>query len=299
MFSRRTSARTRKSRERMLHLKVSSPRIVFFDLVKFLARFTKLGIAILVMVGVGIGLGYGWQKLFVENEDFLVNDIRIKRLDGSDKKYLSLERIVAKGGIDLEKRETIFAIDTDELKELIEGLPEIRSAKVSRRLPGILKIEVDEREPVAWVACRSLGIKELDRELGLLVDETGVAFKCDSKELWEAAKDLPVIMVHQAEAGEIVAGEAIGHEGLDFAFQLVKLANEKLEGVDRPVWVVVKDEIMLEMKTRDGVLATFSYYGQERQMEDFIKLNSHARRQAKDLAKVNLIPRRFIPVHYR
>ena len=106
-------------------------------------------------------------------------------------------------------------------------------------------------------------------------------------------------MVQTAEANDILPGEAIEHEGLRFAFDLVKLANDRLDGVDRPAWVVVQDEIMLEMKTLGGVLATLSYYDQERQIENLIKLNLHARRQAKDLAKVNLIPRRFIPVHYR
>jgi len=281
----------------MLHLKVSSPRIVFFDMVKFSARFMKLGIAILVMVGVGIGLGYGWQKLFVENDEFVVSKVEIFNPDGEGTKFLTHERFVAKTGIDLEK--TIFAIDTDELKKSIEALPEIRSAKVSRRLPGILKIEVDERRPVAWVACRSLGIKERDRSSGLMVDEEGVTFQCDSGELWEAGLKLPVIMVQTAEPNDILPGEAIEHEGLRFAFDLVKLANERLVGIDRPAWVVVKDEIMLEMKTLGGVLATLSYYDQERQLDTLVKANLHARRQAKDLDKVNLIPRRFIPVHYR
>lgn len=280
----------------MLHLKVSSPRIVFFDVVKFAARFMKLGIAILAMVGVGIGLGYGWQKLFVENEEFEVKDVSIFTPEGEETIFLTHKRFEAKTGVDLDQ--SIFAIDTDELTKSIEALPEIRSAKVSRRLPGILRIEVDERRPVAWVACRSLGIKERDRSAGLMVDEEGVTFRCDSEELWEFGLELPVIMVQSAEENDILDGEPIEHEGLKYAFELVQLATEKLDTADRPVWVVVKDEIMLEMKTVSGILATFSYYDQERQVDNLIKLNLHARRQAKDIAKVNLIPRRFVPVHY-
>lgn len=297
MFSRRTSSRTRKSRERMLHLKVSSPRIMFFDCVKFAGRFFKLGVALVVMVAVGIGLGYGWQKLFVENEEFVISKVEIFREGGEETRFLTHGRFVEKTGLDLKK--TIFAVDTDELCSAVEALPEIKSAEVSRRLPGILKVEVLERNPVAWVACRSLGITERDRKTGLLVDEEGVPFRCDSEKLWEFGEELPVVMVPKAEAGEIVEGEKLEHKGLKRALDWVMLAKEKLELPERPVWVVVKDEILLEMKTRTGVLATLSYYDQDRQVENLIKLTSHARRQGKELAQVNLIPRRYVPVHYR
>ena len=297
MFSRRTSSRTRKSRERMLYLKVNSPRIMFFDCVKFCGRFMKLGIAVLLMVGVGIALSYGWQKLFVENGEFEIADVKILTLEGENARFLTHQRFVSKTGIDLEK--TIFAIDTDELEASIEALPEIKTARVSRRLPGVLKIEVEERRPVAWVACRSLKIKEWDRKSGLLVDEDGVAFRCDSAELWKVGEKLPVVMAQSAESRQIEEEHTIEHEGLNFALELVKRANEKFEGVERPAWVVVKDEIMLEMKTLNGTLAMFSYYDQERQINNLEKLVSHAELQGKSLAKVNLIPRRFVPIHYR
>ena len=118
MLSRRTSSRTRKSRERMLRLKVNSPRIVFLDCLKVCSRLMKLGIAILVMVGVGIGLGYGWQKVFVENEEFEIADVKILTMEGENARFLSHDRFVSKTDIDLEK--TIFAIDTEKLQISIE-----------------------------------------------------------------------------------------------------------------------------------------------------------------------------------
>lgn len=297
MFSRRTSGRTRKSRQRMLALKVSSPRILMFDCLKFASRFFKLGVAMLAMVGVGFGLSYGWKKLFVENDEFLVSQVNLTTMEGEETKFLTHERVMSRCGIDAN--ETIFSIDTDELEDLLLELPEITGAKVSRRLPGILKIEVTERRPVAWVACRSLGIKERSRERGFLVDDKNVPFACDSEELWKYAESLPVVMARAAEKNEIVEGEPISHEGLGYALDLVKLADETLTGVEKPAWVVVKDEIMLEMKTLGGVVAILSYFDQKRQLESLSKLTSHAREQGKDLAQVNLIPRRFVPVHYR
>jgi len=297
MFPRRTSGRTRKSRQRMLALKVNSPRIMMFDCLKFASRFFKLGVAMLVMVGVGFGLSHGWKKLFVENKEFLVSQVNLLTMEGGETAFLTHERLMAQCEIDANA--TIFSLDTDQVKAALLELPEITNAKVSRRLPGILKIEVTERRPVAWVACQSLGIKERSRERGFLVDEKNVLFRCASEELWEFAKTLPVVLVRSVEKNEIVEGEPISHEGLKYAFNLINLAEEKLVGEEKPAQVVVKDEIMLEMTTLGGVIATLSYYNQERQLENFSKLTSHARDQGKALAQVNLIPRRFVPIHYR
>lgn len=268
-----------------------------FDFLKFGSRFLKLGIAMLVMLLVGFGLSYGWQKLFLENEEFLVQQVSLKTMYGEDTSFLDHERLVEQTGLD--PAATIFSVDTEQLKNSLLELPEITEAKVSRRLPGLLKVEVTEREPVAWVACRSLGIRERDRDLGYLIDADGFVFPCASNTLWDYAENLPVIMIQTAEAGEIVKGEVLKQKGLRYALELVNRAAEKLQGSKGLAWVVVKDEILLEAKTLGGVSATLSYYEQDRQLDNLSRLISHADEQGKSLAQVNLIPRRFVPVYYR
>jgi len=297
MFQRRTSNRTPKSRQRMLSLKVSSPRIVLFDFLKVGAKFLKLGLIVAVMVGVGFGLSLGWQKLFVENEEFTISELSLKTFEGEPPRFLTHARMLEQTGLDPDA--TIFSLDTDALAAKLESLPELTGAKVSRRLPGTLKVEVQERQPVAWVACRSLGIRERDRDLGLLVDSDGIPFKCSSETLWAFAEKLPVVLVGEMGDEKIVEGKAIEHRGLNYAFELIEIASELLVGIEKPVWVVVKDEITLEMKTLGGTHATLSYYDLNRQLTDFSKLVSHAQARGKELDRVNLIPRRFVPVHYR
>lgn len=281
----------------MLPLEVNSPRILFFDILKIGARFLRMGLAVLLMIAVGFGLKSGWEKLFVENDEFMISELLLKTFDGDEPRFLTHGRLLKETGLDPDA--TIFSLDTDELAESLEALPELTAARVSRRLPGTLKIEIRERQPVAWVACRSLGILERDRVYGLLVDSDGVPFQCSSEGLWEYGQKLPVVMVTEANVTEIVEGRPIEHHGLKYALDLVKISSEILIGTERPAWVMVKDEITLEMKTLGGTLATLSYYHLNRQLTDFSKLVSHARAHDKELEKVNLIPRRFIPVHYR
>jgi hypothetical protein len=282
----------------MLALKVKSPRIVFFDFLKLGGRFMKLGLILTVVMALGFAGRFGWEELFVKNtEEFGIKEVPLTDFEGEAPRFLTHSRIVETTGLDLEA--SIFALDTDELEETLGSLSEITEARVTRRLPGTLKIEVGERTPVAWLDCDQLGIVQRDRAAGLLIDEAGVPFKCASETLWDYAERLPVIRVLAAEEHEIVEGREIKHAGLQYALDLVTLASNSMEGMERPAWVIVKDEITLEMMTLGRTLATLSYYEQEHQLEKLTKVVSHARAKGRELASVNLIPDRFIPVHYR
>jgi len=297
MLQRHTSSRTKKSRQRMLSLKVSSPRIVFLDFLKVGTKAVKYSLLVALMVGVGAILNFGWQKLFVENEEFTINELPLKTFDGKEPRFLSHERIVKKAGLDPQA--TIFAIDADELRAALEQLPELTSAKVSRRLPGTLKIEVAEREPVAWIACPALGIRERDRELGLLVDRDGIAFQCASDALWAFAQKLPVLTTSAADSEQIVERQPVSDKGLQYALKLIELSSSHLADDQRLMRIEIKDEIILEAKTIDGISLTFSFYDLERQVSDFSDILAHAQYSGRELKKINLIPRRFVPVQYQ
>ena len=299
MFQRRTSRRrTRESRDRMLALKVQSPRIMFFDFLKLSGRFMKFGLILVAVMALGFAGRLGWEELFVKNtEEFGIKEVPLTDFEGEAPRFLTHSRIVETTGLDLNA--SIFALDTDELEETLRNLPETTEARVTRRLPGTLKIEVSERMPVAWLDCDQLGIVQRNRTSGLLIDENGVPFKCASETLWSFSERLPVIRVLEAEDHEIMAGREIKHAGLKYALDLVNLASNSMEGMERPAWVIVKDEITLEMMTLGRTIATLSYYEQEHQLEKLTKLVSHARAKGRELASVNLIPDRFIPVKYR
>lgn len=297
MFKKRTSRGSRYSRQQVLALKVRSPRIVFFQCLKIFRNVIRLSLLVGMAVLLGLGVSFGWQKLFVENEEFQLKYIELRNEGGNDPRFLTHSRVEERAGI--HPKQKLFALDLAALQEKIVALPEIELAEVTRRLPGTLRIKVKERTPVAWVACRSLGILERDVSEGMLVDEKGYLFRCDSDQLWEFSQNLPTIMVAEAGEEEVTDGEFLKHEGLQAALQLVLLSEKKMSGNERPAWVIVKDEIMLEMKTLGGVLATLSYFDQERQLMRLTQLHQHALTQGRILSKVNLIPQRYLPVEYQ
>jgi len=281
----------------MLELRVNSPRILLFDAVKVSGKLLKLGILAAIVMGIGFVGHLGYQKMFIDNQEFALREIPVTTAEGEEPQFMTISRILETTGID--PRASIFAFDIDEVEESLGQLPELSGATVTRRLPDILKVQISERIPVAWLACPSLGIEERSVEKGLLVDSSGFAFRCTTKPLADFAAELPVVFASVLPAGAIVSGEKIDHEGLSHALELAQNADALLKGDDLPSWVMVKDGIMLEMMTIGGTRSTFSYFDQEHQLAKFRKSMAHARSSGRELATINLIPDRYVPVTYR
>ncbi|MGZ8763654.1 MAG: cell division protein FtsQ/DivIB, partial [Acidimicrobiia bacterium] len=58
---------------------------------------------------------------------------------------------------EIVRGDALTFVDTEAVRDRVEALPRIASAKVTRSFPGTVHVEVTEREPVAWV---SLPVRE-------------------------------------------------------------------------------------------------------------------------------------------
>jgi hypothetical protein len=89
MFSKHTSRRTSKSRDRMLELRVRSPRIFLFDAVKLTARLFKFSVFGAIVVALGFGIYLGYQKMFIENEEFALKRIDLTNEVGEEPQFMT------------------------------------------------------------------------------------------------------------------------------------------------------------------------------------------------------------------
>lgn len=288
MFKKKT-ARVRQRNDRKLQLQVSSPRIVLFQSLRALQGMIKLA-AVLIIVGVGVWLGgRAIREHFVDNDEFLLRDLDVKT-NG----YLTYERVVEIGAIDLNG--TIFQVDIDELERKLAERPEVVTAKVERKMPGKILVELQERVPVAWVACRQLGLAGRNPLSGILMDKDGVIFQCEG-DLWEVAKDLPVIELLEAEEGAFIFGEKMNHKEAERALSLLKLIKDKLP--EDAGWAVSRITIQnfytMQVTSTDYVDATFDMYDHERQLNDLLAARRHAKDTGRELAWINLLPKHNIP----
>ena len=109
--------------------------------------------------------------------------------------------------------------------------------------------------------------------------------------------ELPVVLVAQVKEGDITIGKQIRHHQARRALSLLMLSTEKLQ--DRkwslPV-VAVRNDYSLEAATNTGVMATFGMEDHEEQVANLMALMDAASRKGESIYKVNLIPKRNIPV---
>jgi cell division protein FtsQ len=86
---------------------------------------------------------------------------------------VSAEEVVETSGV--RRGEALLLVDLGTVTRRVEGLPWVRSAVVSRDLPGRLRIEVTEREPVAWVGGPDRRVALVDADARVLAHRIGPA----------------------------------------------------------------------------------------------------------------------------
>lgn len=284
---RQNTRYTRDRSERVLHLRVSSPRIVFFQSIKA----TKGLIKLLILLGIiGAGGYYGTkyvQQHFLTNQEFALRHLK---LDTNG--FLDVNQVAEIA--DIDPSGTIFAFDIDGAEAKLTARPEIVRAEVERRLPDTVMVKIEERVPVAWLACPVLGMAGRNPNSGILMDADGVIFKCQGN-LWDVARNLPVIEVNNAEEHEFPLGDKMQHKDTERALSLIKLINEEVRGDWNVKRVAVKNFYSLVMTSSDNVEATFGMYEHERQLSDLIAARKHALESDRQLEWINLLPKHNIP----
>ncbi|MGJ8672328.1 cell division protein FtsQ/DivIB [Rubritalea sp.] len=293
MFKRKkTNTRyTRAKQDRILHLQVSSPRIVMFQSLRAMRGVFKLAL-ILTLLGVGGVYSYNYiQNHFLTSPEFSLRHLELKT-NG----YLNESEVAKIAQIDPSG--TVFSFDIDEAEERLIARPEIVTAAIERRLPDTVKVTLTERVPVAWVACPKLAMSGRNPLSGILMDAEGVIFKCQGN-LWEVARNLPVIEIQDAVKEEFQLGLQMTHKEAERALSLVNLINDKVQGEWDVKRVAVVNFYSLQVTSNDDVEATFGMYDHERQLSDLVAARRHSADTGRELSWINLLPKHNIPGKFK
>ena len=291
MFKKRTT-RVRHSKELIrLQVNVLSPRIVWFGFLKACRQTLK--VAVLVSLGVAAvwGIREMIRKGLVENKEFKLQAIELTPNPAIDER-----RLIKVAGINIDG--SLFDCDADKIEKALRALPELSAASVRREFPGTLVVEVIAREPYLWVAKLDQDVPPRDAGKGLVVDRQGIAFHCPPALLAEAEL-LPLIQL--GTGGEpLVAGKPVVHPEFDRLRRLYQMACQRIPGAEGWVYALRQNrEWSLELLSRDGTTACFGLGDHERQMNDLKSALDHAREKEQQIASIELIPERNIPVTLR
>jgi len=172
-----------------------------------------LSIAIVCLVVLGVGALLLWLPTLMRNADgklkasgtFLVKKIVIK----GNRRCLRSEIIKALG---LDSRQLIFSFSLTRARDRIKALPFVKNARLYRRLPDQLLIDIEERQPIALFYLEKL----------YMVDAEGIVIgRVPSGE----SLDFPVIS--GVSVSEWRSRPQVWNKLLKKATSLLKLWNER------------------------------------------------------------------------
>lgn len=292
MFKRRTSRVRRRRQVKVLRANVMTPRIFWFDVLRMAGGLARMAL-VLALTGLAAwGVWRGIETGLIENEEF-----RLRELVLNENPALDEIRLLNVTGIDPSG--SLFDCDPSGIESLLGGLPEIESARVTRRFPGTLAVEVTARQPRFWLACSEQGVVARDPEAGLLVDAEARVFRCPPA-MFEEARGLPVIELRGREP-VLVPGGRVEHPDFLRGRRLFDAALAATPSAAS--WV---DRIRQhkawgsKLLTRDGTEALFEHGNLERQMANLLVSIEHAAREHdKNIETIAVVGKRRIPVTYR
>lgn len=270
----------------MLHLHVHTRATLWFGFLGFIGRSLRALVLLALVAAAITGAGYLLKKGFYENDEF-----RLQAIDLNQNPALDERRLMEMGSINAHG--SIFSIDIGGLEAKLRALPELREVSVRRNLPGNLIVRVEPREPCAWVEWVGDGRR-------MLVDEEGVAFPC-TLAFVRKSQSLPVLLLRDPQAPSGVPGKKVVSDELMRMSRLLKVAQSHpaADAQWRIQTIEQANRWSLLLTTNEGVKATFGLGDHDRQWRDFVTSLQHATKKGYELATINLIPERNIPVTLR
>ncbi|MFO0552108.1 MAG: FtsQ-type POTRA domain-containing protein [Polyangiaceae bacterium] len=121
------------------------PLSVRFPKVARAVTLAKLAIGLAIVIVAALGVAWGGRKYMTTSPRFAIRTVTV---DGASR--LSPKDIAARGGIRVG--DNVLVLDLDGARKKIEADPWVKSATVTRKLPGSVMVSVVEHEPAALVA---------------------------------------------------------------------------------------------------------------------------------------------------
>lgn len=289
MRLRTSKARRHRHQVKVLKSEVMSPRIAWINFLGALRTLTKITLVIGLLVTVTYGIREAIEYSFHRNPDF-----QLKAINLSPNDVLDEAELVELLRIDLAAN--IFDIDVKELESKLMTQHAIAAARVERNLPGTMDFRLTTRKPTAWIACPEEGFPANRRTGSLLVDQEGFTYHCPERQV-DLNQSLPILFLSKNEDHPIRAGKILDHpqyiETLRLLKSVVAQSPDELRAVDT---ISQANAWSLNLVTRGGTTATFGLGDHARQLGYLGRALDHARRKGYEIATINLIPRRNIPI---
>ena len=286
--NQRLSNVRQRRQQHLLDVKVRSRSASQYRTRRVLVVVSKL----LLVVGLCLGLYAGGRLLarrfFFDNPDYRLSTIDIQT-DGP----LPREQIMRTAG--LREGENIFRVNLSEVHDRLQQLPQVDEVQVVRKLPSEIDIRLIERKPVAWITSEKDMADPFSPETAFLVDARGVLMK--EKKLLPEYLGLPLISGCTSESLE--AGKIVDSYEARAALELLRMSSRSFMQTRFQVRQIdLSKGYCLSVTDKNHTRVLLGFENLEAQVQRLEQLLTYADDSKQELATVNLLVQRNIPVTF-
>ena len=286
--NQRFSNRKQRRQQHLLDVKVRSRKAVQHRNRRVLIFVSKMVLLVSVLVGLYVGGRLAAKRFFFENPDY-----RLTLIDARTDGTLQREQILDTA--EVHEGENIFRVNLARVHERLEELPQVDEVQIVRKLPGEIDIRIAERKPIAWITSEKQVADPFASDAAFLVDGRGVLMK--EKKLLPEYLGLPLISGCTGESLE--AGGRVQSLETKAALELLSLSTRSfIQSRFQIREIDLSRGYCLLVTDKNHTQVTFGFEDLETQVQRLEKFLSYCDDSKQELATVNLMVERNIPVTF-
>jgi cell division septal protein FtsQ len=286
--NQRVSNTRQRRQQHLLDVRVRSHKATQHRNRRVLVVVSKILLALVLGAGLILGGRFGAKRLFFENPDYQLSEIEVQT-DGT----LQRDQILKTAG--LREGENIFGINLSQVHDRLQQLPQVDEVQVVRKLPGEIDLRIVERKPVAWITSEKQISDPFASDVAFLVDARGVLMK--EKKLLPEYLGLPLITGCTSDALE--AGKIVESFEAKAALDLLRLSTGSFMQTRFQVREIdLSKGYCLQVSDKNHTRVSFGFDNLEAQLQRLEQFLVYADDSKRELASVNLLVQRNIPVTF-
>jgi cell division septal protein FtsQ len=284
----RVSNTRQRRQQHLLDVRVRSHKASQHRNRRVLVVLSKIVLVLVLAVGVFLGVRYGAKHFFFENPDYALSQIEFQT-DGT----LQREQVLKATG--LHEGVNIFSVNLGQVRDRLQQLSQVDEVQVIRKLPGEIDIRIVERKPVAWITSDKQISDPFASDVAFLVDARGVLMK--EKKLLPEYLGLPLILGCMSES--LAPGKIVESPEAKAALELVRLSTASFMQTRFQIREIdISKGYCLVVSDKNHTRITFGFDNLETQLQRLEQFLAYADDSKKELATVNLLVQRNIPVTF-
>ncbi|HEX8076698.1 MAG TPA: FtsQ-type POTRA domain-containing protein [Chthoniobacterales bacterium] len=284
----RVSNTRQRRQQHLLDVRVRSHKATQHRNRRILVFLSKVALVLALAVGAVFGVRYSAKRFFFENPDYRLSQIDIQT-DGT------LQRDQVLKAAELTEGGNIFNVNLTQVRDRLQQLPQVDEVQVIRRLPGEIDIRITERKPIAWITSEKQILDPFASDAAFLVDARGVLMK--EKKLLTEYLGLPSITGCTSESLE--PGKVVESFEAKAALELLRLSTVSFMQTRFQIREIdVSKGYCLVVSDKNHTRVTFGFDNLEAQIRRLEQFLVYADESKRELATVNLLVQRNIPVTF-